>query len=123
MINLETSRLAKWTRTDRRLRDRTLGFRLEKVSRKTPTLRLDSFCHRDQSGSGGRAIVGSWYDRLSAQSQERSSLPRTQSSQWGQRRSTGCLEFCRCFTGRWSRLESASSRRAADQGIAFTVSG
>jgi hypothetical protein len=39
------------------------------------------------------------------------------------RRSTGCLEFCRCFTGRWSRLESASSRRAADQGIAFTVSG
>src|SRR5215467_16343731 len=37
---------------------------------------------RDQSASGGRAVVRSWHDGLSAQSQERSGLPRTQSPQW-----------------------------------------
>src|SRR5260370_23137329 len=40
--------------SDRRLRNRTLGFRLEKVSGKTSTSRLDSFCDRDQPRSGGR---------------------------------------------------------------------
>src|SRR5258708_22607617 len=50
--------------SDRRLRNRTLGFRLEKVSGKAPTLRLDSFCHRDQSRSGGRGKLwkpASWF--------------------------------------------------------------
>ena len=32
-------------------------------------------------------------------SQERSSLPRTQSPQWSQGQSTRCLEFCRCLAG------------------------
>jgi hypothetical protein len=41
------------------------------------------FTISDQPGSCGRTVVRSWYDRLSAQSQERSGLPRTQSSQWG----------------------------------------
>ena len=48
---------------------------------------------------------------------------RTQSTQWGQRRSTGCLEFCRRLTGRWPKLESTSPRAAADQRTAFTLSG
>ena len=53
------------------------AFRVEKVSGRTPSLRLDSFCHRDQPGSCGRATVGGRHDRLSAQSQERSSLSGT----------------------------------------------
>jgi hypothetical protein len=48
---------------------------------------------------------------------------RTQSPQWGQRRSAGCVEFCRRAASRWTRLESPQTRGAADQRIAFSVSG
>src|SRR4030081_199666 len=52
--------------SDRRLRNRTLGFRLEKVSGKTATLRLDSFCDRDQPRRGGGGDFwrgGAWFSR------------------------------------------------------------
>src|SRR5258708_21895466 len=39
--------------SDRRLRNRTLGFRLEKVSGKTPSLRLGSLFPPERSRSGG----------------------------------------------------------------------
>jgi len=45
------------------------------------------------------------------------------STQWGQRRSAGCVEFCRRAANRWTRLESPQARGAADQRIAFTLSG
>src|SRR6266481_10097661 len=84
---------------------------------------LDSFCDRDQSRSGGRATRGSWHAGLSAQSEERASLPGTQSPQRGQRRSIGCLEFCRRLAGGWPRLESTAARGATDQSTAATLSG
>jgi hypothetical protein len=34
--------------SDRILRDRTFGFRLEEVPRTNPSVRFDSFCDRDQ---------------------------------------------------------------------------
>jgi len=40
----------------------------KKFREKTPTLRLDSFCDRDQPRSGGRATLGSGHAGLSAQS-------------------------------------------------------
>jgi hypothetical protein len=48
---------------------------------------------------------------------------RTESTQWGQRRSPGCLEFCRRATSRWTGLESPQAGGAVDQRIAFTLSG
>jgi hypothetical protein len=42
----------------RRLRDRTFGLRVEEVPRTNATLRLDSFCDRDQPGRGRRAVIG-----------------------------------------------------------------
>jgi hypothetical protein len=54
---------------------------------------------------------------------KRSSLSRAESTQWGQRRSAGCVEFCRRAANRWTRLESPQARGAADQRIAFTLSG
>src|SRR5258708_34682057 len=60
--------------SDRRLRNRTLGFRVEEVSGKTATLRLEFFCDREVSRTPRRTALWSWHGGLSAPYQERASL-------------------------------------------------